>query len=147
MCTILTFLYILSIALECSVIAAPMNGHMTCSGEQVTDQNCTFWCDPGYNMTGGSFRSCLGSNQSWSGEEPHCPKSHCPELASSDSTLVVHPCSNEYLDYCQLFCETGYATINDEKIWSQMCNVTEAQSVEVDWSPIQKCKGKIVDSL
>ena len=117
---------------------------MNCSGDQVTDQNCTFWCNPGYDMRGSSFRSCLGSNQSWSGEDFYCIKSQCPVLLSSEDRLVLYPCTNEYQDQCQLLCGTGYAPTDSssETIWTQTCTVTSDNS-SVDWQPQRTCKGKV----
>uniref|UniRef100_A0A1X7VJK4 Uncharacterized protein n=1 Tax=Amphimedon queenslandica TaxID=400682 RepID=A0A1X7VJK4_AMPQE len=128
-------------AKNCPLLMEPSNGQMTCSGDQVTDQNCTFWCNPGYDVRGSSFRSCLGSNQSWSGEEFFCVKSQCPVLMGNEDRLVLYPCTNEYQDQCQLLCGTGYAPTNSnsETIWTQTCTVTSDNS-SVDWYPQRSCK-------
>lgn len=142
---IIVFLFL--IGRSCPLITAPSNGQMTCSGEQLTGQNCTFWCDPGYTMTGSAIRSCLGSNQSWSGEESKCLKSQCPMLTSTGHRLVLYPCTNEYQDYCRSLCETGYTTGSSDTIWTQTCNVTTELSSEVDWYPQLTCTGNIKWSL
>lgn len=54
----------------CEKLGPPWQGRMTCSG-MVTDANCTFSCNPGYDLVGSPFRTCLPSS-SWSGKQTSC---------------------------------------------------------------------------
>lgn len=108
----------------------------------MTDQNCTFWCDPGYTLTGASVRTCLGLTQSWSGERAQCERSLCPVLTATEVMLVLYPCNNKYEDSCQLLCETGY-NANGDVSWLRTCNATSNSSSVVDWDMDRTCRGKL----
>ena len=55
---------------QCTTLPSPSNGNISCdftSAPRYEDQ-CSFLCDPGYELTGSSTRQCL-SNGSWSGTD------------------------------------------------------------------------------
>ena len=64
-------------AQPCENIDTPLNGTMNCSG-LVTDASCSFSCDPGYDLVGSQFRTCLPSSR-WSGNFTFC-KGKCYHL-------------------------------------------------------------------
>ena len=37
-------------------LEAPQNGSILCSGDQVTDQNCSFACDAGFTFSGSELK-------------------------------------------------------------------------------------------
>ena len=51
-------------------IDTPLNGTMNCSG-LVTDASCSFSCDPGYDLVGSRFRTCLSPSK-WGGNLTFC---------------------------------------------------------------------------
>ena len=61
-------------AQPCGKIDTPLNGTMNCSG-LVTDTSCSFSCDPGYDLVGSQFRTCLPFSR-WSGNLTFC-KGNC----------------------------------------------------------------------
>lgn len=133
------------VALPCPNLTPPTDGNMSCSGPQVTDQNCSFSCKTGYKLTGSALRICL-PNQTWTGTPSSCDALHCSPPYSSDQFSVIYPCSNRYLGNCSLICHHGYqvsqATNNLQLRllkWQQNCVLTS--NTTVDWTGVETCEG------
>ena len=73
----------------CEEIGPPWQGRMTCSGN-VTDAKCTFSCDPGYELVGSNFRTCLPSSR-WSGNQTSCKGTHSLILSQSSTEFISIP--------------------------------------------------------
>ena len=61
---------LLSLAVDCGALADPMNGTVSLSGTTF-GQTALYQCALGYNIVGGSSRTCQGNKQ-WSGTAPTC---------------------------------------------------------------------------
>ncbi|KAL9986757.1 hypothetical protein ACROYT_G000947 [Oculina patagonica] len=101
-------------AQPCEEIHPPWQGNMTCSGI-VTDANCTFSCNPGYDLVGSKFRSCLSSS-SWSGNQASCKAKHCRKLTTTreNETLSV-PCFTSLGSTCYFGCRPGFVLTGDRQ--------------------------------
>ena len=122
-----------------------MNGEILCTGPQVTDESCTFSCDPGYNLTGSYNRTCQ-SDHTWSGEITNCRPLRCEQLTAPENSLVTLPCLNEYTQSCVIICEQGYH-VNDNpgSIESfETCNLADNGAVE--WTNTTVCIGMLSKS-
>ena len=57
------------------MLNSPMNGMMSCllgdDGVPSYEDNCSFTCNTGYELTGSDTRTCQ-SNRSWSGTDISC---------------------------------------------------------------------------
>ena len=66
---------VLIFIVQCTELAAPMNGMAFCSptnGSMFSYEDaCNFTCDTGYELTGSDTRTCQ-SDGSWSGSEATC---------------------------------------------------------------------------
>ena len=116
----------------------PFHGHIECSGPQVTNEICTFSCNPGYNLTGVEERVCL-PNGSWSGTDVMCPALQCPELETTFNVLIVPSCFAEYNYSCTLVCADGYY-LEDKNFFEQTCALQ--QDGNVSWTDPKSCFGK-----
>ena len=124
-----------SIARNCSEIINPMNGNMTCTGDYVTDQNCTFTCEPGYDLMGSSLCTCL-PNQTWSGQMSSCTRSSCPKLTSSQCCIPVIICFKTHVHFCVML-DTRLGT--DVISWNSTCDLDNSSSV--NWNIQRQCTG------
>ena len=124
----------------CPNISTILNGRIQCTGPQVTDENCTFICDPGYNLTGSSLRICQ-SDHTWSGEAAFCPPLHCVEFIAPENASIIAQCNTEYTSSCRVTCNEGFDIEDDPNAleWIQTCGVTTEGSVE--WMGAKKCIG------
>ncbi|CAH1272760.1 FCGBP [Branchiostoma lanceolatum] len=61
------------IGVQCSALSTPANGGMTCdNGSSFRHpENCSFTCDPGYELSGSNRRTCQ-ANRTWSGSDVRC---------------------------------------------------------------------------
>lgn len=128
---------ILSVADPCPSIFAPLNGNMKCTGEQVTDETCSFSCQPGYNLTGSAERKCQ-PNHAWTGELAGCPPLECGELTNPENGVIIVPCYDEFLEYCTVMCEEGYY-LNGSTI--QSCDLIGTADDGVKWTDPPICIG------
>ena len=86
---------------------APLNGSITCTGEQVTDESCSFSCEPGFGLEGSLNRTCQ-TNNTWTGLPTSCSLLHCSALEPTDDSFVVSPCNTAYQSTCAIACLPGY---------------------------------------
>ena len=114
----------------------PQNGNISCTGPQVTDENCTFTCDAGYKLNGSVFRQCLPNN-TWSGKPFTCLVMTCPELTGPLNGAINLPCEYEFKSTCSLRCHDGFYS-NDSL--TQSC-VLSANNSYVEWTSTPVCNG------
>ena len=99
-----TKLYVCTV--ECP---APVNGRLECPGSRGFYQdNCTFSCNPGYELQGASNGTCL-ANQSWSGGLPSCVALNCSTSPPLDNSQLQLPCNTQYQSTCTALCDQGFA--------------------------------------
>lgn len=106
----------------------------------MTDENCTFTCDYGFQFHGSQQRVCQ-ANHIWTGVLPYCTIKHCDPLQFPPNGYVAtKPCNTEYTTDCEIQCVEGYY-INEETPFYQTCMVNTTTN-EVYWSraPICECK-------
>ena len=67
---VLAYSPLLSLAVDCGALADPMDGTASLSGTTF-GQTALYQCALGYNIVGGSSRTCQ-ENKQWSGTAPTC---------------------------------------------------------------------------
>ena len=127
----------------CAPLSGIMNGYIDCTGPQVTDENCTFACDPGYYLTGSDLRTCQ-PDHTWSGEDAVCPPLKCEELTAPENASVSIPCNNEYTSNCTLVCDDGFHVEGNLSTteWIQTCAFSNEGGVK--WTQSKQCVGTFV---
>ncbi|CAH1271357.1 CSMD3 [Branchiostoma lanceolatum] len=90
-------------AVQCPALTAPANGAV--SGTNSYEDVATFTCDPGYNLVGGSTRTCQ-ADTTWSGSSPTCTAVQCPALTAPANGAVSG--TNFYGDVATFTCDPGY---------------------------------------
>ncbi|CAH1248696.1 CSMD1 [Branchiostoma lanceolatum] len=88
---------------ECPQLDPPPNGGI--NGTNYFGDTVIFDCDVGYSLRGDQHRTC-GSNQGWSGVQPHCEKVRCPTAASPTNGVVSG--GTYYGDVASYSCYPGY---------------------------------------
>ena len=72
--SILMIVFIFSIVKSCQDLQAPTNGTLQCSQHRPTiDTECTFACDPGFQLVGSHTRTCLPVAM-WDGIPAYCKR-------------------------------------------------------------------------
>ena len=133
-------LYLPSIAQPCSPqLNAPQNGSIWCTGDQVTDQNCSFTCDAGFAFTGSELRECL-SNNSWTGIRVACIPKHCELLTNPPNGYIdiENDCDTVLTTSCEIKCVEGYY-INDTTPYYQTCTANQT-SGDLYWTVAPNCE-------
>ena len=101
---------------ECTTtLTSPSNGNISCNftGAPRYEDQCSFSCDPGYELTGSLTRQCL-SNGSWSGADETCDILHCNNLADTiENSILGNDCGSEFGSVCSLNCITGYVAVGN----------------------------------
>ncbi|XP_065891073.1 uncharacterized protein [Dysidea avara] len=119
----------------CAKLDRPANGNITCTGEQVTGESCTFTCQPGYSLQGSQAQTCL-PNGTWSGTDVSCPPMECDELVPPNDAVIILPCFHTFLSSCTIQCNEGYF-LPIESSPRQQCVLGGNGTVE--WSPPPIC--------
>ena len=114
----------------------PQNGNISCTGPLVTDENCTFSCDAGYQLYGTVLQQCLPDN-TWSGELVECQITSCPELMEPLNGAIILPCEYKFRATCNLRCDDGFYSNN---ALTQSC-VLSADNSYVEWTEAPVCNG------
>ncbi|XP_066295428.1 sushi, von Willebrand factor type A, EGF and pentraxin domain-containing protein 1-like isoform X3 [Branchiostoma lanceolatum] len=91
---------------QCPALTAPANGAV--SGTNFYGDVATFTCDPGYNLVGGSTRTCQ-ADTTWSGSSPTCTAVQCPALTAPANGAVSG--TNFYGDVATFTCDPGYGLV------------------------------------
>ena len=130
------------LAEPCSPLTAPANGSMTCTGDQVTNETCTFECDLGYSVEGTAMRVCQADHQ-WTGVSASCAPKQCPQLEPPDNAAFAGSCDRDYATTCQLVCDRGYFVEESSTIveWQQSCDQLTGNGT-VQWSSSSSCLSK-----
>ncbi|XP_063877551.1 sushi, von Willebrand factor type A, EGF and pentraxin domain-containing protein 1-like isoform X4 [Scylla paramamosain] len=97
---------------SCQELHAPGNGTVQCSQEQPTiDTECTFGCDPGFQLVGSQVRTCLPVAM-WDGIPAYCKPIFCPSLPPIHHGRVSPAsCSSPRPKYginCEYTCDPGH---------------------------------------
>ncbi|XP_019647923.1 PREDICTED: LOW QUALITY PROTEIN: sushi, von Willebrand factor type A, EGF and pentraxin domain-containing protein 1-like [Branchiostoma belcheri] len=100
--------------MECAILDPPLHG--TVSGTNFVGDTVTFACDPGYEITGTSNRTCQ-STLDWSGKQPVCTKIQCQLFSVLANGNVIG--SNEYGDQLQFQCSAGYHLVGSSTLTCQ----------------------------
>ena len=119
-----------------------MNGQILCTGPQVTDESCTFTCDPGYNLIGSYIRTC----HTWSGEIALCHPLQCEQPTAPENALVTLTCLNEYTQSCVIICEQGYHVNGDPGSIESLETCNLADNGDVEWTNTTVCIGTLSNS-
>ena len=120
---------------------APVNGRLECPGGSrgFYQDNCTFSCNPGYELQGPSNGTCL-ADQSWSEGLPSCVAYNCSILPSlDDNSQLQLPCDTQYQSTCTATCDLGYTRDVDNITY--LCNITVVPDV-VEWTMIGQASCK-----
>ena len=105
---------------------------MDCLEGQVTNMNCSFSCEAGYEIVGQSVIHCLPSSTWSASPEPHCTLSHCNAFnPPSNSYQLPHDCLTVYGSECEASCVEGYRNIEGPS--GQFCT-WEEETGAVKWS-------------
>ncbi|XP_050712143.1 sushi, von Willebrand factor type A, EGF and pentraxin domain-containing protein 1-like isoform X3 [Eriocheir sinensis] len=114
---------------SCQELHAPANGILKCSQERTTiDTECTFTCDPGFQLVGSRVRTCLPVAM-WDGIPAYCKPIFCPSLPPIHHGRVSPAtCASSKPKYglnCEFLCDSGYQLKGPKKtscvslgIWS-----------------------------
>ena len=132
----------LSPAQPCTpTLVAPQNGSISCTGLQVTDQNCSFACDAGFTFAGSELRQCQPNNK-WNGMDVTCTPMHCDVLTDPPNGYISieKKCETVLTTACEIKCVDGYY-INDTTPFYQTC-VANQTSGGVYWTtrPVCQCE-------
>lgn len=122
-------------------LEAPQNGTIECSSDyQVTDENCSFTCDHGFEFHGSPLRLCHFNNE-WTGVQPYCAIKSCATLQRPlNGYIATKPCQREYASACEVQCVEGYHH-NESSPYYQTCEV-DTSTNSVYWSPPPVCERK-----
>lgn len=126
---------------------------ITCTGEQVTGESCSYTCDRGYYLQGSDgrhlwtctvlvkqvwflllVRTCL-PNGTWSGSKALCVPLECDELIPPENAVIILPCRQTFLASCVIQCNDGYF-IPVGSPSTQECELTANGTVEWSTPPI-----------
>lgn len=135
--------FLFSVALPCEpTLVAPVNGSIVCTGLQVTDQSCEYFCDPGFSPMGTVDRTCQDDN-TWSGENNIvCAPYACDQLTSSGSALLTLPCGRVFPTECTYVCDDGYELpISSSRLQESYCISVVDPVKFVDWTSLEQCVG------
>ena len=121
-------------------LLAPTNGSIVCTGEQITNESCSFYCDPGFEIHNSITRTCQ-ADHTWTGDEPYCTIKSCEMLKRPlNAYIVSDPCFNEFTSKCEIACVEGYY-IKDEGSVNEMYQECKAdsESNSMYWSDPPDC--------
>ena len=93
--------------IDCYMPSTPTNGMLNTTGTNVDDE-ATFACIDGYNLTGSLTQTCL-SNGSWSLTTPKCVLIDCGTLHNpANGKVVFQHETTFYEDQARFNCNTGF---------------------------------------
>ena len=120
-------------------LSPPDNGSIACTGDQVTEETCSFACDAGFTFSGSETRECL-SNNSWTGVVAVCTPKHCTALTDPPNGYVdiEKDCGTVLTTACEIKCVEEYF-INGTTPFYQTC-VANQTSGGVYWTTPPVCE-------
>ncbi|XP_070579478.1 sushi, von Willebrand factor type A, EGF and pentraxin domain-containing protein 1-like isoform X2 [Ptychodera flava] len=95
----------------CTTLRDPANGYVRCVGYNEDRTRCTYNCNDGYTLEGGtSQRICRyhGNRFSWSGSEPTCERELCERLREFHNVNIRCNGNNELGTMCTYYCNEGF---------------------------------------
>ncbi|XP_022105727.1 sushi, von Willebrand factor type A, EGF and pentraxin domain-containing protein 1-like [Acanthaster planci] len=100
------------IVITCTALSAGDGLVINCPSGQIKGAMCTFQCDAGYQLLGGSSAICQ-SDQSWNPPQPTCEILRCPRLdpPAQGNFRDSQPCGVTFGSWCYFVCDTGYRII------------------------------------
>ena len=118
---------------QCTSLLSLTNGDISCNSIDVSqhyEDQCSFSCNLGYELTGSSSRQCL-ANRSWSGEPVTCNILRCsdPEVEITNSQSVGN-CDLTYGSRCLLNCLSGFTTSGNNEL---VCDDVNEEGTSVKW--------------
>ena len=128
-------------AQPCPHLNAPLNGSISCTGEQVTDESCSFLCERGFELQGSPERLCQPNN-TWTGLNTYCNILHCLVLEPSEDAFIIYPCETAYTSVCSVGCNVGYH--RDLELGDSLIQCVLAPNIElneVQWTERPVCVG------
>ena len=129
------------VAEACPTLVAPANGSIVCTGPQVTNESCQFFCDSGFSLSGMDYRECQSDN-TWSGEDDiACLPYACEELETIDGTLLILPCNSIFPSECTYVCDDGYRLADSGRVQELECVSVSDPEKFVDWTTLEQCTG------
>ena len=119
---------------------APQNGSIVCSGDQITDHNCLFSCDYGFDINGPVIRFCQANN-TWTDEHPFCTIKHCINLQRpANAYVATKSCPTEFTSKCEIQCVDGYYIVDDDTPFYQTCEVNTTNKLYWSRPPVCECE-------
>ena len=113
---------------------------MVCTGEQITNESCSFYCDPGFQIHNSITRTCQ-ADHTWTGDEPYCTIKSCEMLKRPlNAYIVSDPCFTEFTSKCEIGCVEGYYVKDKDFVEEvyQECRA-EPDSNAMYWSDPPEC--------
>ncbi|XP_078495092.1 complement receptor type 1 [Ciona intestinalis] len=113
------------------------NGDVTCTETNIVNSECTFTCEPGYELVGAEVLTCNDdsdgdANGQWSDTEPFCRRMQC--TLPPDPMNGFKVCSGgQFLGaHCEFSCNPGYSLVGAQ---SADCSETQERSLSFDNPP------------
>ncbi|XP_035696822.1 uncharacterized protein LOC118430220 [Branchiostoma floridae] len=97
-------------AMSCPELSFPNNGSRT--EGRIYGDRVTFSCNEGYELIGSVNRTCQ-ANQSWSGVQPNCSRTPCPQLKPVQHGSISD--GGYYGDVVTYHCDPAYEISGDEE--------------------------------
>jgi len=135
MYVIIIIIIVIVVIIMCScTVECPAPG-LECPGSRGFYQdNCSFSCNPGYELRGPSNGTCL-ADQNWSEGDPLCVVLNCSTSPPLDNSQLQSPCDTQYQSTCTVMCDLGYS--RDVTNITYLCNTT-ADPDMVEWEKIRQ---------
>ena len=129
----------------CPDLLVPAHGSKDCSKDQaIVGVVCEFRCDPGYDLRGSATRECLQEG-GWTGIQPKCERSTCPELAAPSFGRLSCTDGIRIGSQCTTTCLHGYRIVGSDHTTCQMnerwsddlprCDLVKCPALNVHLSP------------
>ena len=85
--------FLIFTAVDCSPLPGPANGRVDHTAGTTFGQTATYSCNTGYNLIGGSTRTCQATGE-WNASIPTCQG----VLLKGDDTLFVCECTQKHVN-------------------------------------------------
>jgi len=102
----------------------PEHSHINYTGVLQYQNQVSFSCDRGYQLTGSLFTQCQADG-SWSRFNTTCEIVHCDDLETAVDLRNTEPndnCLTEFGSHCTLACVTGYRHSGDNTFVCDIVN-------------------------
>ena len=75
--------------MDCGALSNPANGQVSRTAGTTFGQTATYNCNTGYNLVGGSSRTCQATGE-WSGNAPTCQRMLLPACMNACAFRSVY---------------------------------------------------------